>query len=268
MINLDVIIAPGSILPFLCPVNAYLFTAIATLSQVRLVRGRYGDSESLQTWDSCSSSIVRAESADSAQKRFEEWLSQPQEGDHPRDVQIKCITAAQFIDQLFTETGSVPLIWSDILEKLQAQTESTPADDFEQGYWVDVDTVVPPGQMSTSIELLQRDLPPDISNGLNWSAQRQFLYLLTSLTPPQPPMNTPAMESDEEASADAAIAEKELEQLLATYPQGAQKDAVALIQARNSIVAAMLWRRFAAGTRLVSNKIRLDPVCCMLGNEQ
>jgi hypothetical protein len=52
-----------------------------------------------------------------------------------------------------------------------------------------------------------------------------------------------------------------LGELYATYPQALDKEAAALIQARNSVVAAWLWRRYAANTPLATNAIRIDPWC-------
>jgi len=43
--------------------------------------------------------------------------------------------------------------------------------------------------------------------------------------------------------------------------QALDKEAAALIEARNSVVAAWLWRRFAADTPLAANHIRIDPWC-------
>ncbi|HEV2436867.1 MAG TPA: hypothetical protein VG077_12780 [Verrucomicrobiae bacterium] len=55
------------------------------------------------------------------------------------------------------------------------------------------------------------------------------------------------------------------QQIYATFPQALDKEAAALIQARNSVVAAWLWRRYAAGTRLAANAIRMDRWCGTVG---
>jgi hypothetical protein len=59
----------------------------------------------------------------------------------------------------------------------------------------------------------------------------------------------------------------ESQSLLTLFPQAADKEAAALIQARNSVVAAWLWRRYAANTRLAANQIRIDPGCGVIGME-
>jgi len=241
--------------------SAYLFTAIATLTQMRIAHGRYGDSESLQTWDACRSSIVFASGVESARERFEKTLFTPSQEEKPLDVDLKSITSAQFTDKLLTETGPAPLLWADVIKQVEKGIESVEADDFEQGYWVDVDTIVPSGQQAPNIQSLQQSLSADITGGLNWSANKQFFYLLTVLSPPAPSAQNPDGEPDE----DSIFAAKELEQLLTIHPQGAEKEAVVLVQARNSVVAAWLWRRYVASAPLGKFQIRIDPWCDVLG---
>jgi hypothetical protein len=58
-----------------------------------------------------------------------------------------------------------------------------------------------------------------------------------------------------------------LAELLADFPQLANKEAAALVRARNSAVAAWLWQKYAAATRLAGNQVRIDPWCGVLGLE-
>lgn len=254
--------------------NAYLFTSIATFSQLRSNDGRYGPGETFQTWDGSPALIVLDGNPELAQEQFEAWLHRQTEGENPRTVEIKRIAAAQFVDQLLAESGGASLDWRGICEQFQAQTEALAVDDFEQGYWADVEQCVPPGKLSANLEALQRDLPEDIRSGLNWSADKRFTFVLSVLTPPPPPDYSadvdrayvseppPAEQSDETSDeGDAA----EVQRLLALYPQAMDKEAAALIQARNSVVAAWLWRRYAAGTPLAGHAIRIDPFCGVMG---
>jgi len=247
------------------PTNAYLFTAITTMSQVLPAQGRYGMAgESFQVWDGCSSLSLLAASVEEAQKCFEDWLTAKPDGQHPRTVQIHKIAAAQYVDQLFTETGDVPLDWPQLQAQAQARLQAAAADDFEQGYWVDVDQVVRPAPLSPDITALQQSQPEDIRTGLNWSADKQFFFLVTIFSAPPPPLDwdetrkvsEPVESADEAISADDP---EDLQRLLTQYPRGMDKDAAALIQARNSVVAAWLWRRYAADTQLAANRIQLDP---------
>jgi hypothetical protein len=252
--------------------NAYLFTAVVTRSQVRPAPGSRGPVNTLQTWDTSMSQIVLGGSPDEAQRRFEAWLRTTPEGENPVEVTIRKIAAAQLVEQLFTESGGAPLDWPEIPKQVLAQLESTLVDNFEQGYWVDVEQVIRPEGLSPNVEWLQRDLPEDIRSGLNWSADKQFLFLLSVLAPLVPPLDpldepetdTPdsAESPDDDSEASGTIG---LGELYTMYPQALDKEAAALIQARNSVVAAWLWRRYAATTRLATNQIRIDPWCGVIG---
>lgn len=255
------------------PMNAFLFTAITTVSQLRPAPGRQGPgAESFQVWDGCTGLSVLAGDAAEANQQFEAWLNMQPEGEHPRTVEIHKIAAAQYVDQLLTEAGGVPLDWSQLRVQAQAQIQATQVDDFEQGYWVEVDEVVRPGPLSPDITALQQSLPDDIRTGLNWSADKQFLFMVCVFSGP-PPLadgNEPPEAPEPTEFADEAIGAtdpEELQRLLAQYPQGADKEAAALIQARNSVVAAWLWRRYAADTRLAANRIHLDPWSGVMGIE-
>ena len=255
--------------------NAYLFTAVSTVSQVRSSScgGRCEKAAgSLQVWDSCSSQIVLGDSPDEAQSQFETWLRTTPEGENPVDIKIRKIAAAQFVDQLFTESGGTPIDWPKILKLVESELESTSADDFEQGYWVDVDQVVRPDKLSFSAGTLQSDVPEDIRSGLNWSSDKKFLFVLSVLSPPAPPaepVDEPEMDvPDSDESQDENPEEPKpigIGELYGTFPQALDKEAAALIQARNSAVAAWLWRRYAANTRLTANSIRIDPWCGVIG---
>jgi hypothetical protein len=147
--------------------NAYLFTALTTRTRVRPAPGRSGLTDAIQTWDGCESLIIFGDAPDEAQKRFEARLRATPEGGNPAEVMIRKIAAAQFVDQLFTEAGPVPLNRPEIFKRVESQIESTPVDDFEQGYWLDVDQAVRPEKLSLSAGTLESDLPEDIRSGLN-----------------------------------------------------------------------------------------------------
>ena len=144
-----------------------------------------------------------------------------------------------------------------------------PADDFEQGYWVDVDSAVRTGQSGLTIEALHQSLPDDIRNGLNWSANKQFFFILSVLAPlpaaPELPVEPAAdiFESSEENSNESNPIG--LGELFNMFPGALDKEGAALIQARNSAVAAWRWRKYAADTQLATNQIRIDPWCGVMG---
>ncbi|HUA38839.1 MAG TPA: hypothetical protein VMA35_10650 [Candidatus Sulfopaludibacter sp.] len=254
--------------------NAYLFAAVATRSQARPTPGRYGQANVIQTWDSCAMQIVLGNSPDEAQQRFETWLRATPEGENPVEVAIRKIAAAQFVDQLFTESGGAPLNWPEILGQAESQLESTPVADFEQGYWVDVDQVVRLEELSFSAGTLQSDMPEEIRSGLNWLSDKRFLFVLSVLSPLAAQNFVDEPETDDPESAQPPVADAERGgpispgELSATFPQALDKEAAALIRARNSVVAAWLWRRYAANTRLATNQVRIDPWCGAIGLDE
>lgn len=243
--------------------NAYLFTSISTISQVRPL-GDFRRTETLQTWDASGSMIVVSENSDAAQAYFENWVRTQTPGENPMQIEIRKISGAQILEQLLTEEGGEPFDWPQITEKVIAQAESFDADAFQQGYWVDVEQAVRPGKLSPDVETLQRDLSQDFGADLNWSADKQFLFIISVLSPPPPPKLEPEFEEVEDsasADADEKSESVDLGQLYETFPQARDKDAAAIIRARNSVVAAWLWRRYSSNTPLAKNEIRVDPMC-------
>ena len=245
---------------------AYYFTAAVTFSQVRPTQGR---TDSIQIWDSCLSQIVFGPSPDDAQRQLETWLRTQPEGESPREAVIRKITSTRIVDKFLTESGNLPLDWPKLLKQQQAILESMPVDDFEQGNWVDVDQIVRPDNSSFSAGILESEVPEDVRSGLNWASDRQFIFFLSVLLPP-PAVPNPDVEFEEDRSesTEPGIEDSEEppqprelspEELYAAFPDACNKEAVAVIQARNSVVAAWLWRRYAANTPLAGNAIRIEP---------
>lgn len=246
------------------PLNAYFFAAIGTCAQIRPTKTRSGTVETAQNWDTCNSRIVFGQSAEDAQKQFEDFLHWQPEGEPPLTVDVRKLTGVQFADKLLTEAGNLPLDWRGVLSQADALLEATPVDDFEQGYWVDVDQVVHPEKLSFSAGTLELSVPQDIRSGLNWSPDKKFFFLVSALAlPPPPPDPATLYDEPEPNGAEADEADDEdpaaLENLCAAFPMACDKDAVALVQARNSVVAAWLWRTYAAKTPLAARPIRIDP---------
>jgi len=252
--------------------HAYLFAAGATLSQMR-PSGFRGD-KTLQTWDTCLTAILYAGNAEQAQKTFEDWCQTPREGEDPVQTEIKKMVGVELIDQLLTESGGgqldCPAISARLIESIptietEAQTSTTTED---PGYWVDVHHAVPPESGRLDMESLKRGLPEDIVAALNWSADKTFIFLLSSLSAPS--VAADLYEETEESEADVAgeqgRGEKKpvLDQAVAQLPEMREKEAAALVEARNSVVAAWLWRKFTAKTRLISNEIVLNPCCAII----
>jgi hypothetical protein len=134
--------------------------------------------------------IVYGGDLDASQKTFEAWCKRPREGEEPPELEFKRIVRAEFVDQLLSEAGSQPLDWQQIEARSIVLTragvdpeheEPAALDDLGEGYWVDVNELVPPQSASLELEALRSGLPEDIRAGLNWSVDKKFLFLVSSL---------------------------------------------------------------------------------------
>jgi hypothetical protein len=251
--------------------NVYLVSAGATLRQMGrgVGSGAMGEVEiinQVRIWDVCSDSIVGGNSAEEAQQRFETWLKTSQE--KHIEVDIKRVVAAQFLDQLLTESGSTAIEWPRICQEATARLETTSLDDFEQGYWVDANEFIRPGQTIASVEALQGQLPEDVRSGLNWAPDKTFLFVVSILSPPRVQAEKPEalpMYEDAENAEDTG-GTNPAEPLLA-LANLADKEAAVMVEARNSVVAAWLWQKFAAATPLAGKRILIGPWCGAVGIE-
>src|ERR1017187_8701568 len=167
--------------------NAYLFTGWFRWMQNQESYSKYGRSNRIQTLDSCFSMIVYAGTAEAGQARFEAWLLTPNEAENTGPRKIEKVVGTRFVDQLFTESGSVPIDWAQIAGQADAAVQATTADDSEHRYWADVNQLVRPKKLSPDIESLRKSLPDDVCSGLNWSEQKKFFFVLSVLSPPPPP---------------------------------------------------------------------------------
>lgn len=252
--------------------SAFFFAAGVTRAQVRPSLSHHEGGDTYQTWDTCVTAIVYGGELAPAQKTFEDWCRASPEGEKPVETIIKRLVGAQFVEQFLTESGGRPLDWPEIARELGDEVSATPLDDFEQGYWVDINRVLRPGKVTADIDSLQRELPEDIRSGLNWSAEKQFLFLVTVLSPVPAPvyMEEPVEEEEENEDEDDKHDEQKepaLEENIAALPEMRDKEAAAIVKARNSVVAAWLWRKFAADTPSAQNEIQILPVCVPMAVE-
>lgn len=176
--------------------TGYLFTAGVTITQ-KLDSPGPRSSTTLQSWDTCMSAIVHGEDAASAQRTFEGGVS--------------ALAKARL--KRSSEKFSVPSLWANCSRNPAAKqwigaaisqkvTRSEPTNDTDdtdapdepvdhgEGFWVNVNEVVPPESAQLDIESLKRVLPEDIASGLNWSSDKKFIFLVSSLAP-QPVMIEP-----------------------------------------------------------------------------
>jgi hypothetical protein len=94
---------------------------------------------------------------------------------------------------------------------------------------------------------------------LNWSGETQNLFLVSALAIPK------AIEPEPDYDNPEAANESEPPPRDAPFPELAEREASAVIRARNTVVAAWLWRRYAAPTQLARHPIRVDGWCSVVG---
>lgn len=236
-------------------VNAYLFTGC--VSQYH--KGNFSDS--------CSTLIVYGADEEASWKAFEKWLLRSDVGEDPIPKKVEKIVGAPFLDQLFTETGFAPLDWDDLWEEAQRTIEGTAADETGQGYWVDCNQCFNLNHLPANLESLQKELPEEIRSGLNWSPDKVYFFVLSVLSPPAPrpeivenpeTVRTPLEEGSNSPEEDDVSTER---QLILTFPGLAEKRLAVMLRARNSVIAAWLWRKYAATTPLAASDIRIEAWC-------
>ena len=235
--------------------SAYLFTGWTS----QFKAGRLGDS--------CVSLVIYGADLERARAWFEHCLLTPNQGEEAIPTKVEKIVVAPVLEHLFTEAGPVPMDWPQACEEAGRTVEEGSADAFEQGYWADCDALVSPEHLSPDVPTLLGQLPEDVRSGMNWSPEKQFFFLLSVLSPPPPlPEVTDLEDSDlEEPQPDDAEAEDvasfRLNDRATAFPELAEREAAVVVRARNSVVAAWVWRRHAAITPLARNHIRVDPWC-------
>jgi hypothetical protein len=131
---------------------------------------------------------------------------------------------------------------------------------------VDCDATVPTARLVSNLDALRRSLPAEVMSGLNWDADKAVYFLVSALTGAAPQslqrIVTPAEdEGDADAGAEEEPNSTEIQCRDAPFPELADREAVAVVRARNAVVATWLWRRYAADTRLANNPIRVDSWC-------
>lgn len=218
-----------------------------------------------QIADGCVNVILYGGGKEEAMASFEEQLLAPNRSENPATIKIEKIICAPVFDQLFTETRSIPINWPEICQEAETILQATQPDDLAQGYWVDCDQVVPSSELSANLDSLKRELPEDICSNLNWSGDKTYFFLVSVIT--TPPQSVGLYEDQVNQQIEGAANEDELTELdvepqrVSPFPELVDKDLVVLIQARNSVIAAWLWRQHAISTPMATNRIRIDPWC-------
>jgi hypothetical protein len=225
--------------------NAYLFTGL--VSEYR--HGHFVDA--------CTNIILYGADQGVSEKAFEESLLSRHSGEEQTPPRIEKIVGAPMLDQLLTETGPIPIHWPEVSEEALRVLAASSPDDQEQGYWVDCEQQVRSGNLAPDIRWLQRELPGEIQSGLNWSPSKNYFFLVCVLSPPAAPIEL-AADNEEEVEVPVDFEDA---QRLVNFPQLAPKEMAVVVRAQNSVVAAWLWKRYAAEMGLAGNAIRVDALC-------
>jgi len=131
------------------------------------------------------------ETAEAARELFQIWVTRTE--DKNLSITINNVAASQFIGQLFSETGTLPLDWETICYDAAARLEATPQGDEEQGLWADVNHLVPNNAIPSSIDELKASLPEEDRSGLNWSPEKTFFFIVIALKPNALAAGNPSM---------------------------------------------------------------------------
>jgi len=215
------------------------------------------------------SAIVHGEDAARAQRTFEEWCQRSRENE--AQTELRKILGSQLVGELLTESGREALDWEAISSKVTGTVPTSDADDSDasdepvdhgEGYWVNVNEVVTLESVRPDIESLKRDLPEEISSALNWSPEKKFIFLVSSLAPP--PVMTEALDEFEDSGSESENQNEAgpvLDPAVSSLPEMRDKEAAALVEARNSVLAAWLWQKFVADTPAAGKEILVNPCC-------
>jgi hypothetical protein len=184
-------------------------------------------------------------------------------------TEIKKIIRTELVSQLLTESGAQPLDWKEISEKLiesarpvETSGGAATVEDLGEGYWLDANQEVPLQSIRLDLESLKSSLPEDIASGLNWSPDKKFLFLVSSLRA-LPEIRADAEFEESENGKEQADSPQPLEQFVASLPEMREKDAAGLVEALNAVVAAWLWRKFTASKPNTSQEILLSQCCAI-----
>jgi hypothetical protein len=226
------------------------FLMAGWVSQFR--QGRYGE------W--CSRLILHGGDQSQAAAAFEALLLHHEPSPDSSAPKIEKITSTPIFEQLLAEQGPANLELEKISEEALAALQAAEPGDLGDGLWADSNALVPAGGLDPDIDSLKRDLPGDEAGSLNWSADKQMIFIVNVLTPPTPVRDI----LGEELTPDELAAHEqdlEMRERQAAFPEIADRELAVIVRARNAIVAAWLWRRQAASTPLASHDLRVDAFC-------
>jgi len=239
--------------------NAYLFSGRVSTFDPR--RG---------VVDSCTSLIVLARDEPTARAWFAAALQGNNATPEGRGTKIEAVVVSPVAEYLLTEEGPERIEWATLRADAEAAFLAAQAHYEQLGYWVDCNAVVPSGGGPPSVAALCDGLSEELRSGLNWSADLQHFFLVSALRLPASLGSREGAGQEAAGAADgggaASAGEGEpdvarLERQPPPFPELWEKEATAVVKARNAVVAAWLWRRCAAATPLAQHPIRVEAWC-------
>ena len=153
---------------------------------------------------------------------YHKWL---EEGylDGTGTMTIENIGATPVFEQLVTENGLSPLDWAALVQS-QSLPEGSEPDDFDAGYWLDCQQLVPADNLPTDAEAFRRSLSDADAADLNWSSEKNYLFVIKAL-------------------------------------HGDAMELVVVARARNALMAAWSWRHHGWEKAVSRYRIIVEPCC-------
>lgn len=196
----------------------------------------------------CFTVVVCDATPEAAQARFEAWAQSQPDDAPPTKIEIKRMVMAQFHGELLAESGAIPVEWTQIEAEVLASLPATEGAALEPGYWADVNQLVPRRNVPPGLEAMRQALAEDDQAALNWAAERQFFFVVSVLSPKLPEVYQEPDAGLEEGptETESDLEASSLHYAEAAIPELVEREYAVLVRARNAVVAAWLWRRFAA----------------------
>ena len=222
-----------------CIMNAFLLTACVSQFEERTGALR----------EFCLHTILHDGTETQARAQYEAEITQHYHNEHAGPPKIELLLAAPVLPELLTESGPVPIDWPQLSAEAFACLEATQDWQAEQGCWIDCDQTVSALNLAADAAALRGQLPADLVGDLNWQPERLAFFVLSALKPSAAP--APRLELEDLELTEA-------QQREATFPELVPREMVAVVKARNAVVAAWLWRCHAQTTPWAPNRLRLD----------
>ena len=152
---------------------------------------------------------------------YQKWLSEGYLDDTGTMV-INDIATTPVFNQLITENGCVPLDWKALADSQVTPEDSVP-DDFDAGFWLNTQALVPAENLPNNFEDLRNSIPAADAAELNWNPEKTHLFVIKAFQE--------------------------------------RIELIVLARARNALTAAWSWRHFGWETAVSKHPLVVEPCC-------